>query len=153
MKIYKRNPLDLDLGGLEDYLLPALGVLVILLVLFLLMGNGNNSVLSAQLMKNPLSLSANDSTILQVHVTNPTGEMAQNVVVQVTAPSAPQLSISPKSQTIPLLGSNESRTLDFLILPVDAASNPFTPGSYQIQVKTQMNGTPYQTGLQINIVK
>lgn len=153
MKVYKRNPLDLDLGGLEGLLLPALGVLVVLFIVLLLLGGSTSGVISARLIHNPLSLSANDSTILQVQVFNPTSQMAQDMVVQVNAPSAPLLSITPKRQTIPFLGSNETRTLEFLVLPVDAASNPFTPGSYVITVSTQLHGKPYETQLQVQVVK
>ncbi len=153
MKVYKRNPLDMDLGGIEGLLLPALGVLVVLFLAFLLIGGTNANVLSARLVQNPLSLSANDSTILQVHVYNPTAQMAQDMVVQVNAPSAPLLSISPKRQTIPFLGGDETRTLEFLVLPVDASGNPFTPGSYVITISTQLNGKPYDTQVQVNVVK
>lgn len=153
MKIYKRNPLEMDLGGIENYLIPLLGIIVVLLLAWVLFGSGSTQVLSTQLIQNPISLSANDSTILRVHVFNPTAQMAQNTIVQVQAPSAPQLSISPKQQTIPLLGSNETRALEFLILPLDTASNPFTPGIYVIQVSTQLNGIAYQNQVQISIAK
>ncbi|QQR92347.1 MAG: hypothetical protein IPJ89_04290 [Candidatus Iainarchaeum archaeon] len=153
MKVYKRNPLDMDLAGIEGLLLPALGVLILLFLAFLFLGGSSPNVVTARLVQNPLSLSANDSTVLQVQVSNPTSQMAQDMIVQVTAPSAPKLSITPKRQTIPFLGSNETRTLEFLVLPVDAASDPFTPGSYSITISTQLQGEPYTTQVKVQVVK
>jgi hypothetical protein len=89
MKIYKRNPLDIDLGGAEALILPAIAIIVVLLLGIWALGGANGTVISARLIQNPLTLSSNDSTLLQVQLSNPTAQMAQNVTVQVTAPSAP----------------------------------------------------------------
>jgi hypothetical protein len=153
MRVYKRNPLDIDLGGMEGWIVPLIAGIIIIVLVLLLLGNVSAPVLSATLAHNPISLAANESTILQVQVSNPTAQMGQNLIVQVSAPSAPQLSLTPSKQTIAFLGTNETRNLEFLVIPIDGQATPFTPGTYTILISTQLNGKPYQLQVPVTISK
>ncbi len=152
MKIYKQNPLDLDLGPLSGVIKPALVVLVLVLVVMIVSTQTNN-VLRAQLGQNPLFLSKNDSTMMQVQVANPENVPVNNVVVSLNAPGSKQLSLYPAKQTIQTLGPQEIRKLEFLVSPVDASTTPFLPGSYRMDITTQIAGKSYSTSVFVNVEK
>jgi hypothetical protein len=152
MKVYKSNPLDIDMGPLSGMIKPLLaGIVVVALVL--LVTTQTSNVLHAQLMQNPLFLSQNDSTILSVLVTNPENVPVNNVVVSLYAPGSTQLSVYPAQQTIQTLGPQEVRKLEYLVSPVDSRTTPFLPGTYRVDVSTQINGKKYQTSVMVNVEK
>lgn len=152
MVVYKRGPLGLDLPPLDGLLLPMV-VLLILAVLFLAWPSTQPNALSARTLENPLFLSLNDSTILQVMVGNPTNESVSGIVVSAAAVGSNLLSVYPNTQTIPSLGPQESRILEFLVTPIDQSSAPFLPGTYRIDVKTKIANVPYQTSVAVNVQK
>ncbi len=152
MKIYKSNPLDLDLGPLSGIFKPAAAIVVVLVILLLLTTQAN-TVLHARLVQNPISLTNNDSTMLYVGVVNPENSTVNNVVVSLTAPGSTQLSLYPAKQTISTLGPQEERKLEFLISPIDAGSTPFLPGTYRVDITTQIAGKNYLTSVFVNVEK
>lgn len=152
MKIYKQNPLDLDLGPLSGIFKPVVAIVVVLVIL-LLLTTQTSGVLHARLVQNPISLSTNDSTMLYVVVVNPENSTVNNVVVSIAAPGSTQLSLYPAKQTIQTLGPQEERKLEFLISPVDASSTPFLPGTYRVDVSTQIAGKNYQTSVFVKVEK
>lgn len=152
MKIYKSNPLDMDLGPLSGMGKPILAGVVILAII-LIASTQTPNVVDAQLMQNPLFLSQNDSTILSVRITNPENMAVSSVVVSLNAPGSTQLSVYPAKQTIQTLGPQETRRLEFLIAPIDAQQTPFLPGTYRVDVSTQINEKKYQTSVFVNVEK
>ncbi len=152
MKVYQNNPLDMDLGPLSGVAKPVL-VGVVLVILALILTTQTFNPLHAELKKNPLSLSANDSTILEVLVTNPTNNTINSVVVSLTAPGSTQLSLYPEKQTIQTLGPQETRKLEYLISPIDSATNPFYPGTYRVDVSTKISEKNYQTSVFVSVEK
>lgn len=152
MKVYQNNPLDMDLGPLSGVAKPVL-VGAVLVILALILTTQTFNPLHAELKKNPLSLSANDSTILEVLVTNPTNSTVNSVVVSLTAPGSTQLSLYPEKQTIQTLGPQETRKLEYLISPIDSTTNPFYPGTYRADVSTKISEKNYQTSVFVSIEK
>lgn len=152
MKIYKKNPLDMDLGPLAGLVKPALIVLV-LIVVFLVITTQTSNALHARLAQNPLSLSKNDSTMMYVVVLNPENVAVNNVVVSLNAPGSKQLSLYPTQQTIQTLGPQEERKLEFLVSPVDASTSPFLPGSYRIDISAKIGEKNYHTSVFVNVEK
>lgn len=152
MKIYKNNPLDVNLGPLSGLFKPAVAI-VIVVVLVLLLTSQGNSALHARLVQNPISLTNNDSTMLYVGVVNPENTTVNNVVVSLTAPGSKQLSLYPAKQTIQTLGPQEERKLEFLISPIDAEATPFLPGTYRVDISTQIAGKNYQTSVFVSVEK
>lgn len=149
MAVYRKGILP------EDLPLPhILAGIVVLVALLLFLNLSTVTIpLSAELGKNPLHLAQNDSTILRVTVWCPCSVAQQNVLVTADAPAAPQLSVYPKQQTISSLGPNESRTLEFLVTPIDTETTPFLPGKYTIQVKMTLNGQNYELPVSVNVEK
>lgn len=152
MKIYKQNPLDTDLGPLSGIIKPILVVLVLVLVVVIISTQTSN-VLHAQLAQNPLFLSKNDSTIMNVLVTNPENAAVNNVIVSLRALGSTQLSLYPAQQAIQTLGPQETRKLEFLVSPLNADSSPFLPGTYRIDISTQISGKNYSTNVFVNVEK
>lgn len=152
MKVYKSNPLDIDLGPLSGVAKPAL-VILVLAILALILTTQTFNALHAELKQNPLSLSANDSTMLEVLVTNPMNTSVSNVVVSLAAPGSEQLSLYPEKLTIQTLGPQETRKLEFLISPVDATSVPFYPGTYRVDVSAKIGEKTYQTSVFVRVEK
>ena len=142
----------MDLGPLSGVIKPALVILVLVAVV-LIVSNKTSNALHAQLGKNPLFLSKNDSTMMQVLVTNPENTAVNNVVVSLNAPGSTHLSLYPAKQTIQTLGPQEVRKLDFLISPIDSTSAPFLPGSYRVDITTQIAGKNYSTSVFVNVEK
>jgi hypothetical protein len=152
MKIYRGNPLEMDIGPIPRGIKGVLLAAIVIIILFAVYTQTSNP-LNAQLSQNPLSLSANDSTILHVNVTNPLRETIPSVSVSITTPGTKQLSIYPRTQTIQGLGPQEERALEFLVQPVDTKTNPFLPGTYRVDVSTKMNGKDYVTNVFVSVVK
>ena len=152
MKIYNQNPLDLNLGSLQGIGKIILALLLII-GLFWILSGAASPVLQAQLLQNPLHLSANESTILNVQLTNPNSTSVFNVIENITTPGSSQLSVYPVKQTIPMLGPQETRKLEFVVLPVDTKTNPFLPGTYRVDVSTALNEQPYQISVFVQVEK
>ncbi|MEK6902474.1 MAG: hypothetical protein AABX02_02710 [archaeon] len=152
MKVYNRNPLGIDLPPLESLVVP---IIVVLLLVggVLLFSNSTQTGLSARLIQNPIFLSANDSTILEVVLTNPTSATLSNIVLKTETLGSNQLSVYPAQQTIQSLGPNETRKLEFLVEPIDTPTSPFLPGNYRIDVKTMIQGQAYQTNVILTVEK
>jgi len=152
MKVYKNNPFDMDLGPFSGAAKPVL-VGIVLVILALILTTQTFNPLHAELKKNPLSLSANDSTILEVLVTNPTTTTLNNVVVSLSAPGSKQISLYPEKLSIPTLGPQETRKLEYLISPIDSTSYPFYPGTYRVDVITKISEKNYQTSVFVSVEK
>lgn len=152
MKVYQSNPLDIDLGPLSGVAKPLLAT-VVLAILVLVFTMQTFNALHAELKQNPLSLSANDSTMLEVLVTNPANTSVSNIVVSLAAPGSEQLSLYPTQRTIQTLGPQETRKLEFLISPVDAASTPFFPGTYRVDVSAKIGEKTHQTSVFVRVEK
>lgn len=155
MKLYQRSLPGSELVSslIDGKWIPFVlgGLLIILIGLLLTSGVGNPLALSFS--KNPISLAQNDSTILEVEITNPGNEAAFGIVIAPQVINQEQLRISPESQTISSLGAQETRKLQFLVLPLNPDSNPFFPGNYRIDVKAEMNGKTYANYLFLEIEK
>ncbi len=148
MKIYKQgwNP------EWTNKLVPIIGILVVLFLLWMAF-NPSANVLRATLNQSTLSLGENESTLMEVLVTNMSTTTQTSVVVTVNAPGSTQLSLQPTQQTIPTLGPEETRKLEFLVNPVDAESKPFLPGSYRIDVSAVLNEQTYLTHVFVSVKK
>ncbi len=152
MKIYHQNPLDMRIGPLPETGKIILAIVIIATVFWIASGAAT-PVLNAQLEQNPLHLSTNDSTILQVLLTNPASTPQSNVKVTISTPGTTQLSVYPRTQTISRLGPQETRKLEFLIAPLNTPSNPFLPGTYRMDISTTLNNQTYLTSVFVNVEK
>ena len=152
MKVYTSNFLGMDLGPLSGVAKPLLAI-VVLAILVLVFTTQTFNALHAELKQNPLSLSANESTMLEVLVTNPTNGAVSNVIVSLAAPGSEQLSLYPEKQTIQTLGPQETRKLEFLISPIDSESEPFFPGTYRVDVSAKLGEKTYQTSVFVRVEK
>lgn len=139
MKLYQKKPLGIEPPKGWEKIIGILFALIILVVLFGLLDFTIGGATQSKLIQNPLSLSQNESTILEVIVKNNTGESATNVTISANTPASETISITPNEQTIPILGMGESRKLEFLVVPLNPKSNPFYPGTYRIDITTNIN--------------
>lgn len=150
MKIYQGGSLgDLPLDKI------GIGILVIIVAGILVMSIQGTvyAPLSATLIQNPVSLSKNESTVLHVGLTNPSANPQTNVIVSTQTLGTTQLSIYPQKQTVSTLGPQETRELDFLIVPIDAESKPFLPGNYRIDIQTEIEGKKYPVSVFLTVTK
>jgi hypothetical protein len=150
MRIYSNNPLgDIPLDKI------ILGVLIIVVVGFIVLAlqTSVNTTLSAKLTKNPISLGKEESSVLHVVLTNPSSSPQSNVKVTTQTLGTTQLGVYPSAQTIPTLGPQETRELDFLIVPIDAPSNPFIPGNYRLDVEASVEGKKYPVSVFVTVTK
>ena len=152
MKVYNKNPLGIELPPLDNLVLPII-ILLVFIGGFLIFSNATQTGLSARLIANPIFLSTNDSTILEVVLTNPTSTTLSNIVIKTETPGSDQLSVYPTQKIIQSLGPNETRKLEFLVAPIDTQTTPFLPGNYRIDVKTTIQGQAYQTNVILNVEK
>jgi uncharacterized membrane protein len=151
MKIYQKNILGMDIT--TDKLLLAIAVLLVIGLILVLGTNSLNTTLSAHLTQNPASLSANDSSILQVTLTNPVNTPINNLTITAQTPGSTQLSVYPKKQTISTLGPQERREMEFLVVPIDTTNNPFLPGTYRIDLQTTIEGKSYTNSVFLTVEK
>lgn len=152
MKVYNRNPLGIDLPPLDNLVVPIVILLIIVGAIAFFSG-ATQTGLSARLITNPVFLSGNDSTILEVVMNNPSTTTLSNIVLKVETPGSNQLGVYPAQQVIQSLGPNETRKLEFLISPIDTQTKPFLPGNYRIDVKTTIQGQAYQTNVVLTVEK
>ncbi len=152
MKVYNHNPLGIESPPLDNWIIPLI-ILLLIVGIYVAVYGANPNPVSARLLKPTIRLSTNESTILHVFVTNPFPETQSNIPVNVDAPGSTKISIHPKTQTIDTLGSNESRKLEFAVVPIDEKTSPFLPGTYKIDVSVKMNNQTYQTRTFIEVEK
>ena len=123
-----------DLGKLVK---PLLGLMV-LVVLYLAVVNVQEMLkqkpLEIRLEKN--TIQADETTRLNVKVSNTTGKDASEVVLLVKAKDDRSINITPlTTNLIKQLPANEWRQLDFLVNPIGSIS----PGGYTLTVETIVN--------------
>ncbi|MFH0970766.1 MAG: hypothetical protein V1776_04895 [Candidatus Diapherotrites archaeon] len=151
MKIYQKELIGIDLPW--DKIGMGIGIIILLFAGWILFNSSTGNVVYATLGKNPISLIKDDATILHVKLTNPTNESVSNIVVLTETTGTNQLSVFPQQKTISQLGPQESREMEFNVVPLDPENNPFLPGTYRIDVRTTLNNTIYQTSVFLNVEK
>lgn len=150
MKIYSNSALgDIPL----DKIILGVLILVVLGFIVLALQTSISTTISATLTKNPISLGKEESSVLHVVLTNPSSSPQTNVKVSTQTLGTTQLGVYPSSQTIPTLGPQETRELDYLIVPIDAKSNPFIPGNYRLDVEATVEGKKYPTSVFVTVTK
>ncbi|MEK6970925.1 MAG: hypothetical protein AABW68_04540 [archaeon] len=151
MKIYSHALLgDIPLEKIGIALLILGGIA---LLLFLGLPNGIHSPISATLQPNPISLGKEESALLHVILTNPTNIPQENVKITTQTLGTDQLSLFPAHHTIAALGPQETREVDFLILPMDTEARPFVPGNYRIDIQTIIEGKTYALNVFVTVTK
>ncbi|MDP2666138.1 MAG: hypothetical protein Q8P05_01395 [Candidatus Diapherotrites archaeon] len=155
MKLYQKQLPGWEIvSALKDgkWIPLALGIVLLVLIGALLL-DGATQPIALSFSKNPVSLSQNESTVLEVTISNPTGQPTYGLVIRPTVIDQEQVSISPEQQTISSLGAQEKRKLQFLVLPLNPTSHPFLPGSYRIEVSVGMNEQSYSQAIFLNVEK
>src|SRR3989344_4884940 len=131
-----------------------IALIIIVLIAFFLINFVQTKAVSLSFKDNPLNVSKvkDASTILVVAVNNVTKETAENVFVEVKAVDFKSISIDKdesKTEKIELLGKGESRTLKFIVSPVEKET--ILEGSYIIEVKALINGEEFNEKISLEI--
>jgi len=142
--------------GLKSYLVKwkvplaiALIVVIALLVLFFV-PLGDFSLIAA----NPLSLSFNkskvassESALLYVTLSNSLGKDLNSITVNAKAVDEKNIEVFPKTRFVVTLGLNETRVLEFSVMPKKEALK----GSYSIEITALIEGKIFTKRINLEI--
>lgn len=99
---------------------------------------------------NPFSIGKDSAAILKVSLTNILPDTAQNVQLSIQTNSKDIL-ITPKTQMIDFLGSQETRKLEIVVNPADPESKRFLPGTYSFEIQVVMNNQYFHKTIQLEV--
>ncbi|MBI4043348.1 MAG: hypothetical protein HY393_00895 [Candidatus Diapherotrites archaeon] len=129
-----------------------LGVLVVLLlVAWMAYTLFTTPVLRASFSRNPLNVSLEPQTLLEVQVSNPTQSPAVNVIIEGKAISPRFISMYPQRHALAQLGPNETRTVYFLVHPLNRENDPLLGGEYGLLVRAYLNGESFDAKTMLKI--
>lgn len=138
---------DFSFEKIKTPLLGSIILVVIILVFFALNALLQPKALNAYFESNPLIISSQGKnyTILSITVTNVTKENAENVMLSIEPIDKTALRIgneTTKTEIIPILGVNESRTLKFIVSPLD--NEKILEGKYELRTKLKINDKEFE---------
>mgnify|MGYP001591875286 CR=1 FL=1 len=146
MSIYNKKPsFDLQkiFASSKKQLIVLALIIVILVLVWLLPMFFSNDPISFSISKNPIS--NKEQAILKITVSNPSNEIARDVLVQVSAQDKSSISIAPPTKKIAVL--DQKREVEFVINPLKQALS----GNYELLIQTEINGKKFEKKATISI--
>jgi len=155
---------EFDFAFVKEKLVPTLPLIIFALIIAFVAYFVITSIITVVQPKaiglsfsnNPFDVSKTSApnTILTVVISNITDEDAKNVLVEVKAVDFKSITIDKeafKTEEIELLGKGESRSLKFIVSPVD--KNKILQGKYTINVQALINEDIFKESITLQIEK
>jgi len=156
MKLYNNFGFNFSFEKIKKPLIIGLTIIIIVLAFIALNGFLQPKALVLSFSENPLTITkeGKNYTVLSITITNTLNETAENIKLIVKPIDSTALSINSekeKEESLTILGANESRTLKFIVMPVD--SEKILQGKYKIQAILYLNSKEFKEETTLEIIK